>query len=354
MPRDELDAMLEHAFAGHRGRIRAFLVALHALPAFPASHRRDAVAVLRRLARDDLSPFSTSITIEVMRLAPATAPPGMLRELYEDPPFGLVTLRVLAIDAMAAGRDRDDLAFFRANLVGAEPWVARRAVRALAGDPASVRQLSETLSEAASAGTLEADVSRELIRVLGPSGLSRDEHLVLSLLASTDVDVVGTALRALTAADSADEVPPAVVDHVANFAASDGAVADSLRSEAISALAASGEAGVDALRGLTASEHLAPSVRIEAARVLADHDQQGAAVAALTLIPAIAEPRRVAVAARVAAIALPRARIQDAIERWQASHPHQAAQLDEELRGARSRSLQEAADSWEAASQTVQ
>jgi hypothetical protein len=354
MPRDELDAMLERVFAQQRGHIRAFLIDLGALPVFPGSRRRDAMAVLRRLARDELSPFSTMTALEVMRLAPPTAPPGLLRATYDDPPFGLVCLRVLALDAMVAGPDHDDLAFFRANLIGAEPWVARRAVRALARDPRSVRELAETLSDAASAGTLEPDVSRELIRVLGPSGLWRDERLVLALLESSDESIVATALRALTAADSADDVPPVVVRRVATFAASQGAAADSLRSEAMSALAASGDAGIEAIRGLVGSEQLAPSVRIEAAGVLADHDPQGAAVAALALIPAIGEPRRVAAAAGVAAIAMHSARIQEAIERWQASHPSQAAELDDELHGTRSSSLQEAMEIWETASRTVQ
>ncbi|MBI5159848.1 MAG: hypothetical protein HY996_00265, partial [Micrococcales bacterium] len=135
---EQLDGALERAFAEQRKHVRFFLGQRGELPTFPPRHRSDASAVLQRLAGSDLAPFSTAVGIEVMRLAPSTAPRGLLREIFENPPFGLVWLRVLALDAMAAGSAPEDLAFFRANLIGSEAWISRRAIRALARDPASV------------------------------------------------------------------------------------------------------------------------------------------------------------------------------------------------------------------------
>jgi hypothetical protein len=174
--------------------------------------------------------------------------------------------------------------------------------------------------------------------------------LVLALLDTGDEQIVATALRALTAADAADDVPLPVVRRVGELAASEGVVADSLRSEAMSALSASGEAGVDAIRGLASSERLAPQIALDAARVLADHDPQGAALAAVSLIPAIAEARNAAAAAKIAARALSPRLVQGAIDQWQASHPTQVVELEDELHRPRSRSGQEALGNWEAAS----
>lgn len=324
-PQEPREALLEQAFNQQRGSVGRWLTRLGVLPRFPRDDAPWAMRFLAEQAGGPRGPFATLIVVEVVRLVPELAGPGLLVGLVSEP-FPSSTVRFAALDALGTAARPEDVPMLRTLLDSLDTRDARRALRALAATDRGAAVLLQWLRD--HADRVPAGLTRELALSLGRAGALRDARLMGQLLASSDPAVVDAGLRAIVgAADHEDWLAPPV-DLVASIRQVANGPQGRARRLAAEALGGLGEPGQTALGELARDRGRPVADRIQAALVLMDLDPAGAAALSTELVRAATSAREAYRAARLAApdrVALD-ATIAE-LGRWARAHPTEAGAL---------------------------
>ncbi len=323
LPEGEREGELERSFLETRGSVATWLASIDAVPDFPTMHRGWAVRFLAEEARGPRRPFTTLVVIEVVRLVPGLAGPGLLRELAGGP--GSQTVRFAALEALAAGPRPEDVPFLRGLLDVPDTREARRALRALAGSDRGAPLLVSWLRE--HRDDMPEGLTRDLALSFQKTGGLQDARLVGDLLRSQQPAVVQAVLRSLrNAAGVEDE--PLPDDLVAPVVALTTADDSKVRRDAIAALASLGDSGLGELRSIAQDRSRPPRERIQAAGSLLDLAPEAAAALSPGLVRTASNAQEAYRAAQLGA-ASPSALsgVVAELRRWMTAHPGEAARL---------------------------
>lgn len=325
LPDESREADLEGAFNETRGSVGRWLTRLGVMPAFPSRDVPWAARFLTDEARGSGKPFTTLVAVEVLRLLPELAGPGLLQALVSEP-FPSTTVRFAALDALAAGPRPEDVPFLRGLLDSEDTRDSRRALRALAASDRGAPLLIAWLREHVDA--VPEGLKRDLALSLRKAGALQDRALVGELLRSRDQGVVQAVLRSVTgAADHAEDEPlPAELAGSLSLLSRDADA--STRRLAISAFSGLGESGEHELQSIAKDGTRPAAERIQAGLSLLDLDPAAAATLSPELIRAAGNAREAYRAARLA-VTEPAA-LDEAIaelRRWMALHPNEAGAL---------------------------